>query len=163
MSIKVQNHDIVAMIRKIRRFEKELTKSVSSGLSELSKFDLLRLNAYISALKAFKKFSISQPELDLPESSPLETDLGEMDELQDVENDDIAYLLSLTRIIKIELVNSQSARRSASLVEHDSLRMDSFILKAETFIGEYIAENSPLDLPESSPMVMGTGHGNHGI
>tara|TARA_R110000787_G_scaffold5686_3_gene20512 strand:- start:2133 stop:2618 length:486 start_codon:yes stop_codon:yes gene_type:complete len=161
--MKVQNHDIAAMVRKIRRFEKELTKSVSSGLSELSKFDLERLVSYIAALKAFKAFSVSQPELDLPESSPMELDLGELGTLTNVENDDIAYMLNLTRVIKIELINSQSARRSAGLVSHDSKRMDSFITKLEIFISEYIAENSPLDLPESSPMVEGTGHGNTGI
>lgn len=160
--MKVQNHDIVGMIRLMRRFEKELEKAVSSGVSELSKFDLDRLVSYVSALKKFKAFSVTQPELDLPESSPMEIELGDLEPLKDVENDNIAYLLNFFRVFKIELVNSQSARRSAGLIEHDSTRFDSYVAKVEEYI-KYIGDTSPLDLPESSPMVEVSGSGNLGI
>jgi hypothetical protein len=161
--MKVLNHDIVSLIRRMRRFEIELEKSVSSGISELSKFDLDRLASYIKTIKEFKGYSVAQPELDLPESSPLEIDLGEMNELKDVENDDIAFMLNLFRIFKIELVNSQSARRSAGLISHDSVRVDSYIQKLEDFISKFVEATNPLDLPESSPMVQSSGAGNTGI
>lgn len=160
--MKVQNHDIVGMIRLMRRFEKELEKAVSSGVSELSKFDLERLVTYVASLKKFKAFSVSQPELDLPESSPMEMDLGPLEALKNVENDNIAYLLNLFRVFKIEIVNSQSARRSAGMIEHDSVRFDSYVAKIEEYI-KYIGETSPLDFPESSPMVPNTGLGETGI
>lgn len=160
--MNVQNHDIVGMIRIIRRFEKELEKSVSSGVSELSKFDLDRLISYVEALTKFKAFTVAQPALDLPESSPLMIDLGAMEELKDVENDNIAYLLNLFRLFKIELVNSQSARNPSGLISHDSKRFDSYVGKVNEYI-KYIGETSPLDYPESSPMVEGSGSGNMGI
>ena len=161
--MKVRNHDIVSLIRRMRRFEIELAKSVSSGVSELSKFDLDRLAKYIEAIKKFKAYSVAQPELDLPESSPLEVDLGEMPDLVNVENDDIAYILNLFRVFKIELINSQSARRSAGMISHDSVRIDTYIQKLEDFVGKFVGETNPLDLPESSPMVPITGAGATGI
>jgi hypothetical protein len=92
----------------------------------------------------------------------MEVDLGELKELVNVENDNIAYLLNFFRVFKIELVNSQSARRSAGFIEHDSMRFDTYVAKIEEYI-KYIGETSPLDLPESSPMVASTGNGNLGI
>lgn len=160
--MKVQNHDIVAMIRVMRRFEKELEKSVSSGVSELSAFDLGRLVSYVDALTKLKAFTVAQPALDLPESSPLEVELGELEALAEVENDNIAYLLNLFRVFKIELVNSQSARNPSGLINHDGKRFDSYVAKVNEYI-KYIGETSPLDYPESSPMVAGTGAGNAGI
>lgn len=161
--MKVMNHDIVSLIRRMRRFEIELEKSVSSGVSELSKFDLERLATYIKTIKEFKAYSVAQPELDLPESSPMEIEIGDMQELKNVENDDIAYILNMLRVFKIELINSQSARRSAGMIAHDSIRVDSYVQKLEDFVSKFVGETNPLDLPESSPMVASSGAGNMGV
>lgn len=161
--MKVQNHDIASLVGRLRRVKKELEKSVSSGVSEVGTHDLLRLETYIKALKDYKAWMISQPVLDLPETSPIEIELGETPDSLEMENDDLALVLNLFNILEKELVNSQSARRATGLISHDSSRFDAVIEKTEKFLTDYVGKNSPLDLPESSPMVASTGAGRTGI
>lgn len=161
--MKVQNHDIASLVKRLRRVKKELEKSVSSGVSEVGSHDLARLETYIKALEDYKGWMVSQPVLDLPETSPIEIELGEMPESLEMENDDFALILNLFNVLELELVNSQSARRATGLISHDSLRFDAVIEKIKKFLVDYVGKNSPLDLPESSPMVAVTGSGRTGI
>lgn len=161
--MEVSNHDIVSLVRRIRRFRSEVTKSVSSGVSEFSDYDKNRLESYLVAVKDFKSWMVSQPNLDMPETNPMVIEIGETPEVTDMENDDLLLIANLFSLIEKELVNSQSARRGTGLISHDSARFDSYIKKIELFITDYIAGNTPLDLPESSPMVASTGHGRSGI
>lgn len=161
--MKVLNHDIANLVRRMRRFKVELVKSVSSNTSEFSGHDLERFGTYIEAIKAFKSWSVSQPSLDLPETSPMEVELGDMPVSDNMENDDIALVVNLFNIVEQEVVNSQSARRSSGMIIQDSLRFDTYIEKIENFVADYIGPITPLDLPESSPMVAATGAGRTGI
>lgn len=161
--MKVYNHDVANLVRRMRRFKEEMIKSVSSGVSELISHDYERLNSYLEAIKFFKAWMIAQPVLDLPESSPEEIELGEMPEALLVDNDDLTLIIKLFELIEFELVNSQSARRSTGLVSHDALRFDSYIEKVELFLTDFVDQTSPLDLPESAPSIAMTGAGRTGV
>jgi len=161
--MKVYNHDVSNLVRRMRRFKEEMVKSVSSGVSELVSHDYVRLNSYLAAIKFFKAWMVSQPVLDLPESSPEEIELGEMPEAQMVDNDDLALIIKLFELVEYELVNSQSARRSTGLVSHDALRFDSYVEKIERFLADFVDNTNPLDLPESAPAVEMTGSGRLGV
>lgn len=161
--MKVYNHDIANLVRRMRRFREELIKSVSSGTSEYSEHDLARLNSYLEAIRRFKNWMMTQPVLDLPETSPQELELEEFSLDQNVENDDVAMLKKLFALSEEELVNSQSARRSTSLISHDSIRFDSYVQKMQDFVDNFIVPVSPLDLPESSPSTVMTGQGRKGV
>jgi hypothetical protein len=162
-AVQVLNHDIASLVRRLRRFKEEVVKSISSNVAELNGHDLKRLVTYLEALKAFKSWMVSQPILDLPETSPLTIDLGSMPDMGQLENDDLAVILQMFNLIEQEIVNSQSARRSTGLVSHDSIRFDTYISKIENFINDYILKTNPLDLPESAPAIPITGPGRTGI
>lgn len=161
--MKVYNHDISGLVKRLRRFKFELVKSVSANLGEASSHDMLRVATYLQVLKDFKAWMIAQPELDLPETSPMEIELGEKQVLPPIENDDLEIIVNLMELLEAEIVNSQSARRSTGLVVHDSTRFDAMILKIESFISDYMANNNPLDLPESQPSAVMTGPGKVGV
>lgn len=160
--MKVYNHDIASLVLRMRRFKNELFYSVSSNLSEFGNADKIRLNSYIESIKKFKKFVITQPELDLPESSPKEINLPAALELPEIENLDIATILALFDVAEVELVNCQSARKPSGLTSHDALRFDTIVKKIELFLAEFVADEN-LDLPESSPTAPMVGAGNVGV
>ena len=161
--MQVLNHDMASLVRRMRRFKKEIIKSVSANLSELSEHDEKRFGSYISAIKYYKAWMTSQPVLDLPETSPMTIEIDEIVDAVDMENDDLALIVNLFQLIESEMVNSQSARRSTGMVSHDSLRFDSYIEKIEKFMTDFLSKTNPIDLPESAPMAAVTGHGNRGI
>lgn len=160
--MKIYNHDIANLIKRLRRFKVEIVKSVSSGISEMGEHDLLRLNSYLDCAKSFKKWMVEEPILDLPETSPMEIVLEEMPVLSEIENDDLSLVHTMMNLIESELLNSQSARRSTGLISHDAIRFDTYITKIENFIDGFIVPVSPLDLPESSPSTPMSGPGNLG-
>lgn len=160
--IIVYNHDIAGLVRRLRRFKFEMHKSVSSNLTEVTAHDKLRLISYLQAFKAYKAWMLSQPDLDLPESSPKGIELEEMVLLPQPENESIVDILNLLNLIEIELVNGVSGRRPSGLVIHDSLRIDALVLKLDKFISDYLPQ-TPLDLPESSPEKLLTGPGKIGV
>jgi len=161
--MKIFNHDIASLVRRLRRFKEEVVYSVSSGISEMGEHDLARINSYLVAAKSFKAWMVAQPILDLPETSPMEIELASMPELSTIENDDLALIHNLMNLTEQELLSSQSARRSTGLISHDSARFDSYIIKMENFLVNYVAANAPLDLPESSPSFAVSGQGRTGV
>lgn len=161
--MKVYNHDLYALVKRMRRFKYELVKSVSANLGEASNHDMARLASYLDAMKAFKAWMVAQPELDLPETSPMELSVGESPELPAVDNDDFDVIVKLLNLLELELVNSQSARRATGLVVHDSVRFDAMVEKVESFINNYMAAANPLDLPESLPVAPMAGPGRTGV
>lgn len=159
----VQNMDVAGIVRRIRRFRYETVKAASSGLANLSSNDIARLNSYLSAVTVYADWVVSQPELDLPESSPMTYDLGDAESLPVPENESLADLENLWRILEIEMVNSQSARMPANLISHDERRLREIISKSASFLADYASQVQPLDLPESAPLRPSTGAGRTGI
>ncbi len=158
----VYNHDVASLVKRLRRFSVEMHKSVSSNVSSMSEADKGRLASYLGSAKAFKSWVISQPELDLPESSPAAQELGDTPLFSEPENLDIDMIQQLMRNLEIELVNSQSARMPANLTVHDAGRFDVIVTKVENFLNDFV-ENQNLDLPESSPRESMTGQGQLGV
>lgn len=161
--MKVLNQDIASLVKRIRRFKQELHKSVSANTSELNPHDEKRLVSYLEAIKAFKSWMIAQPILDMPESSPKEIELPEVEDFSQMENDDLGLIFKLLNVIEVEMINSQSARRPTGLIVHDSTRFDSYVGKIEAFLADFISKVNPVDLPESSPRNEATGAGYTGI
>ena len=159
----VNNMDVAGLIRRIRRFRYETVKAASSSLANLSNADIGRLTSYLSALTTYANWVVSQPELDLPESSPMTYDLGDAESLPVPENESLVDLETMWRLLEIELGNSQSARMPANLISHDERRLREIIAKSESFLADYASQVQPLDLPESAPLRANTGAGRTGI
>jgi hypothetical protein len=156
------NTDIHSICRRYNRFLVEVTKSQSSGISYTLPFDMQRLSTYISSMRAYLAFIVSQPLLDCPETGPTEMQLPENPTLPVLENESAADVLQLIEIARDEISNSQSSRMPTNLIRFDYERQVSYLDKIDNLIA-YILAQEPLDLPESSPQAAVTGPGNRGV
>lgn len=161
--MEVRNHDIVGLVNRIQRFLVELTKSVSADVSQFNAFDTGRLKSYLDAIEKYRQWMTAQPQLDLPETAPRGYAIPDFESTSRVENESINDTVRLLKIMRDELVNSQSARQPAGLTAFDDFRLSAILTKLNEFISSYIEEVTPLDLPESSPMQPSSGAGNTGI
>ena len=129
----------------------------------MNAFDQVRLASYIGAIKAYVAWIVSQPQLDLPETSPRVYALDENPSYELVENEAVVDVVRMLELVRDEVVNSQSARQSSGLIGFDEKRLLAVINKVEAFLNTYIKEVTPLDLPESSPMRSAATGGKTGI
>ena len=157
------NHDIVMMYDMCNRFIIELYKSQSSPVSGMIEPDVIRMKSYTTALNNLHEWVQGQPLLDLPETHPREFPLESVPEPKNVESESVNMLVRLVEALRTEMVNSQSARYSSTLILHDSKRFDDIVTKINAFIDTYVATSTPLDLPESSPGEPISGSGFHGV
>lgn len=161
--IKINNHDISGLHRRFDRFIYEMVKSVSNSTSMMNEFDQNRLVSYLNAIRGYVAWIVSQPQLDLPETSPRFYTLDPSPTWDLVENEAIVDVIRMLEIARDEVINSQSARMSAGLNKFDESRLIAVISKVEAFIQNYIKVITPLDLPESSPMRVAATAGKVGV
>jgi hypothetical protein len=155
----IQNHDIVGLVQRSDRFRYELLKSVSAGTSELNEFDKKRLTDALASLNAYLNWVVSQPQLDLPESNPQDFAVATSPAPAVVESEIVNDIIRIMDVLRIEMVESQSARKAAGLIKFDELRFRSVLTKIGAYLTNYVAGFTPLDLPESSPSVALSGPG----
>ena len=160
--IVTYNTDIHGIVRRINRFIVEVTKSVSSNVSGTNSFDQLRAKSYIAAIRSYMTWVISQPELDLPETSPRSVVLPESPVIPVIENDSMFDLATLFELSRDELVNSQSSRLGSGLTKADVKRLTALLDKSDAFLVSFVAGVDPMDVPESAPMAPMTGLGKVG-
>lgn len=161
--MKVNNHDVAGVIRRVRRFRYETVKAVSSSLASMGDADFKRAKEYLAAITAYLDWVVAQPQMDLPESSPREFDLGDQETLPIPENEALIDLENLYTTLEIEIGNSQSARMAGGLTVHDEGRVRAIVERANQFLDTYVSQIQPLDLPESTPLRPNTGAGNTGV
>jgi hypothetical protein len=89
----VYNYQVAGLIRRLRRFRFESVKAASSGLAHVSGHDLVRARAYLKAVISYLDWVVSQPQLDLPESTPTSIDLGEPEALEMPENESLVDMM----------------------------------------------------------------------
>ena len=128
-------------------------------------WDLKRLKAYLNACVSYRSWIIANPQLDTPESHPMDLQLrvATMAAIDSVENESVKDWARLMWVAHFELSNSQSSRMSTGLISHDQRRFDDIITKLANFLDTYVADTLPLDLPETAPMAPGVERGNLGV
>lgn len=156
------NHDIAGLVQRLDRFQVELNHSVSGGSSEFNPFDGGRITSYLTAFTVYLDWVVAQPQLDLPESHPRAIDMADETKPAQVENESVNDIARLLSILRDELVNSQSARKPAGVIDFDEKRCRAVVVKIETFLSEFVGVVSPLDLPESSPRIALSPAGKRG-
>lgn len=159
----VYNQDIACMCRLIARMRHEIAHCVSASLTEMNSHDQVRCQSHVAKLKSYKAWANSEPEPDWPETHPFKREIPEPVEYPDVENDDCVVLMDHLKILDNELVNSQSARRGSGLAAPDASRFDSTVARYERYMTEVIANNNPVDFPESAPMNSMVAPGRTGV
>lgn len=161
--VTIYNHDITGLVARLDRFYTELLKSVSSGTSELNQFDLKRTEDALAALVGYTNFLEAEPQLDLPESHQiLAWEVPDAPEKKVVESEIVNDILRLYSVLRLEMINSQSARKAAGLIKFDSARIRSIYAKLTDYLNKYVKTLTPLDLPESSPQAEMSGPGKLG-
>jgi len=161
-AVSTMNIDVHSIVRRYNRMLVEIAKSQSSGISQVMPFDVVRITSYISAMRAQLDFIVAQPLLDCPETGPMEMALPPMPQVTPIENESAYDLMSLIEVARDEIANSQSSRIPSNLVKFDFERQVAYLTKVVNLLS-YINSNEPLDLPESSPMVVMSGPGNRGV
>jgi len=159
----VYNHDVQGLHRRINRFIVEAINAASNGVSMVSDADQSRMSTYLVAIKTYVAWVVSQPVLDLPETHPREYVLEENPAVPVIENESLLDLIHLFTLARDEMVNGQSGRMASGLIRFDNDRILAIIAKAESFLSDYVAIVTPLDLPESSPMHVLAGQGKKGV
>lgn len=162
-NLTVLNFDLVGLLNRMNRFIEEIYKCVSSSGSDVNQFDKGRLVKYIDAIDFFHDFVISEPQLDLPETSPTTYTIRPGIETPEVENEMCNDMIRFMRVLRDEMSNCQSARQSSGFITHDSVRLRAMTERCRQYLIKYINEVAPLDFPESSPQEPVSGHGRTGI
>lgn len=156
----VYNHDVKGIHDRLNRFIVEMNRANSANVSAFSLHDNKRLRSYIAAIRKYVDWVMTQPLLDLPETSPREYLLDKEPELVVTENEAVNDVVRMLLLARDELAASQSARLSCSMTSHDVARFRAVIDKVELFLDMYVEEHQPLDLPETAPMTAMAPAGN---
>ena len=159
----VHNMDIVAINNRLNRYIEEMYKSNSSSVNNISDADKNRMVEYIDAIDGLHDWIISQPQVDLPDTTPKDYDIKKGMELAEVENESINDMLRMFEVMRDEMGNSQSARIGSGLIKQDSKRHRDMTERCRQFYIQYILNYVPLDYPESSPQEPTSGPGRQGI
>jgi hypothetical protein len=161
-AVMTYNIDVHSIVRRYNRMLIEIQKSQSSGVSFSNPFDVARLTSYVSSMKNYQNWVISQPLLDCPETGPTEIVLPVSPDMTLIENESSYDAIQLIEIARDEIANSQSSRMPTNLLKFDFDRQQRYLDKLLKLL-EYVAASEPLDLPESSPMVEVSGSGRTGV
>jgi hypothetical protein len=157
------NHDLVGIWNRMNRFIRELQQATSANSSQMNTFDQVRLDSYLKGILAYVAWVASQPQLDLPKTSPRSYLLEAPVNPAPVENEEVNDLFHMFETARDELISSESARLPSGFVVFDQTRFVAVINKAQAFLGNYIATFTPMDMPEAGGMkpisefVTGTG------
>lgn len=159
----IYNLDCTYLADKIARYAGEVQMSVSSNVAFVNEFDMSRLQQYLTDIDRAVSYINDQPQLDLPESHPMVHAIQPFPVMRDMESDEWDHVVRLLRAGYIELVNSQSARLGAGLMPFDSRRITALVAKCRQWLNDYVAERSPMDLPETSPQQSMSPAGKTGV
>lgn len=157
------NLDVVYLNDKLCRYAGEVIKAVSANLAHVNSFDMTRALKYLDDIDAAVKYVLDQPQLDMPETHPRERKLQAFPEVPNMENDELDHTVRLLEAARIELINSQSGRLAAGLLPFDAARVTALVAKNRQWLTTFVSERSPMDLPETSPQQLMTGHGSGGV
>ena len=159
----IYNLDCTYLADKLARYAGEVQQSVSSNVAFVNEFDMERLKNYLLDIDRAVAYIIGQPQIDLPESHPMQHPIQPFPAMRDMESDEWDHVVRLLRSGYIELVNGQSARLGAGLLAFDARRVTALVAKCRAWLEDYVAARLPMDLPETSPQQTMSPTGRLGV
>jgi len=149
----VFNHDLCGIVTRLNRFITELIRSNSSNVSTTTGADSTRALSYLNSVDKYLDWVMSQPQLDLPQTSHnAPWPVWPVEPVPTIENEDIEDLLRMFLVAHAEMVVCESSRMASGLSKFDETRLRLIVTKARNFLENYVSKVSPIDLPASSPM-----------
>lgn len=165
-NVEVKNMDIAGLVERADQIMVELLKSQSADIDAFRGADRARADVYMGNMVDYAEWAASQPELDLPESSPRTFNIDYLSERdgvsEKVENKAIRDLARMMQALIIEMSNSQSARAPSGIIVHDLGRFNALIAKMRAFLTDFVDPQQPTDLPETNPSEAGVTSGRLG-
>jgi len=158
----VYNDNVAGLAIRIDRFMVELIKSTSANVSEFVEPDTARLESYRSELVGYLDWVVAQPMMDYPETHPMGRTLSAPMTIPEITNPMVKDAIWLLERLRGELVNGESARRASGLIKFDENRARAVLERMKAFLEDYVANYTPVDMPESSPAAAMTGPGLSG-
>lgn len=155
----ISNHDVIFMCSKVDRYLEEMNRSQSTGLSGIIQWDQQRINAYLDALDVALAHVRAIPIVDTPETHPHMYVVEPGPEIVNVNSEEINHLCNMFLTLRNEILHSQSAKAGSNVIEHDARRWTDLVQKCRLFMADYVATQTPEDMPESSPEEPNTRHG----
>jgi hypothetical protein len=149
----VRNMDVVGIVERIDRIIYELMESESSNLNSLEDEDMTRVTEYNSSLRTYASVVNSSTRLDLPHSYPSMYDIKYVTKGVDYAGTKNRIIRDLVRLYSNAMVHwsrSESADKSNKFYEKDYVRFLKIMDRIDGYLTAYVAEATPLDLPESS-------------
>lgn len=163
------NLNIKGAAERIVRYREEVARSASAGVTALSTADKKRMFAYLKELRSYLDwvYGLQKDDdgdfLDLPESHPKERMVELPEVLAEVENNHLRDVIEYLDVLFEEIMNSQSSRLGAGFLGPDYNRAIAILDSIDSYTAQFIEDNSPMDLPESSPRREMVAAGKKGV
>lgn len=150
--VDVRNLHVRSLIERADASIVNILKCESCNSQTLRPADATRFKSYVSELRRWRAFVISEPFLDLPKSHPnvLVLDYVGQDESRHVQNRSCRDLAALFEAVIVELAESESAMLASGLQKFDDDRIVALMDQMDHLI-EFMENDEPYDKPESSP------------
>lgn len=167
--METYNIHIKGICENISRYYEEVARFASAGVTALSTADKNRLASYLTEARSYIDwvYALQADDdggfLDLPESHPKLRTVEVTDLTGEVENNQLRDVLEYLLTLQEELMNSQSSRLGAGLIGHDFDRAIAILDVLDSYIVNFVENNSPMDMPESSPRKAMVSPGKKGV
>ncbi len=159
----VLNEDVYTILEDLKQYADECYNSNSANTNSVNEHDQGRIEDMIDALEGLHVHVQAQPYPDYVDVNEDGYIFTPWEELPNVENNMINHLRRVFNRTHQQLANSQSARAMAKLIDPDSQRLSSNLIKCRNYLENYIKPFSPLDLPETTPKNARVPEGKRGI
>lgn len=164
MAYEVQSTKNLHVSSIIERFDsaiKNVLLCESANVNDLFDDDDRRIVSYNDELRAYMDWVDTRPKLDLPHTHPkvFEIDFVSLDVTRHIQNRNLRDLVRLYEAGIKELGESDSARLSSGIVEHDLVRFNKIMDQVDELL-KFMRATDPLDKPESMPHAPGIVQGS---
>lgn len=158
-----RNIDALGIVLRMDKIVKELIGNQSQGVSSFHPDDFIRATAYLNELEAFVNHCNRQPPQDYTKSYDIEIKLPEPTPVPMMDNLAVLHLAQMVDTWRFEVANSETSRKGSGIHEPDFKRMKNYFANYRAFMDEHIANQLPLDYPETVPSFPLVGRGALGV
>jgi len=145
------NMDVQTLATLINRFMFEALHSDSANIHTFTDADVVRMNAFLEAIRLKQAWIAEAPELDTSHASPRKYCLAANADIRTVESDGIRELVRLLAVMRDSLIRSDSTRQGNGLNAHDNNRLTNAIVKTQLMLDMIVKPGA--DYVSSAPLV----------
>ncbi len=161
--MELHNYELASWCRRCRRHAEEIHLSASADGPKMYEQDKDNIRSYILSLRALRDHIDDQPEVPYPETKDQTYTVEDLQDFVLIENESINDLAHAFVQMFNEVSQSQSAKMVTGILEFDFDNMETWLLKVESLLENYVEVATPLNLAQSSPKRERTAPGRRGV